>query len=112
MPCYADNQPSSVDEMWTAKKPEMTSRRTLRAPCRASKNALTVGNGHHPEVTEGTREAPGNRRVARMSGPGGRSAVPDGRATGQAGPGPGEVPSTSYVEGTFVVSAKSPEPAD
>jgi hypothetical protein len=33
-----------------------------------------------------------------------RSAAPDDRATGQAGPGPDEVPSISYVEGTFVVS--------
>src|SRR2546421_234833 len=76
MPCYADNRPSSVDEMWTAKKPEMKSRRTLPAPCRASKNAFTVGNRHHPEVTEGTRVAPGNRRVARMAGTGGPFGYP------------------------------------
>jgi hypothetical protein len=39
-----------------------------------------------------------------MSGPGGRSAVLDGRLAGQVGPGPGEVLSISYMEGTFVVS--------
>ena len=112
MPCYADNQLSSVDEMWTVKKPEMNSRRTLRAPGRASKNAFTVGNGHHPGVTPGRGMRRETRRFARMSGPGGRSAGPDGRSAGQAGPGPGEVSSTSYVEGTFVVSAQSPGSAD
>ena len=99
-----------MDEMWTPKKPEMNSRRTLRASCRGSKNAFTVGNGHHPEVTPETREAPGNRWFARMRGPGGRSRVPDGRLAGQVGPGPGEVLSISYMEGTFVVS-EAPRPA-
>jgi len=50
--------------MWTLKKPEMNSRRTLRAPCGGSKNAFTVGNGHHPEVTPGRgrrRETGGSR---------------------------------------------------
>src|SRR6516162_9524657 len=50
--------------MWTAKKPEMKCRRTLRTPGQASKNAFTVGNRHHPEVTPGRgrrREAGGSR---------------------------------------------------
>jgi hypothetical protein len=41
-----------------------------------------------------------------MSGPGGRSAVLDGRLAGQVGPGPGEVLSISYMEGTFVKKKK------
>src|SRR5690242_7099803 len=94
--------------MWTAKKAEMNASGTLRAACRGSKNAFTVGNGHRPEVTEGTREAPGNRRFARMSGPGGWSAVRDDRTAGRVGRGPGGVLSISYMEGTFVVSRRMP----
>ena len=52
----------------------------------------------------GTREDSGNRRLARMFGPGGRPAVPGNQVTGRPGAvRPGEVPSISYMEGTFVI---------
>src|SRR6266571_4653036 len=81
--------------MWTAKKPEMNSRRTLRASQRGSKNASTVGNGHHPEATPDAGDA-GKPAACAGVRPRRRPAAPDDRATGQAGPGPGEVPSISY----------------
>ena len=74
--------------MWTAKKPKMNARGTLRAPHRASKNAFTVWKQASSGGYSGTREAAVSRRFTRIPGPGGT----------------GKVSSVSYTEGTFVLS--------
>jgi len=67
-----------------AEKQEMACRRALRGACGGSNNAFTAGNGHHPGATPGTREEPGDRPLARVPGPGGRSAARrEDQATGQ-----------------------------
>jgi len=80
--------------VWKEKKSEMHGHDILRAICGGSRNTFTVGNGHHPGVTPGTWEEPGNRYLVRMLGTGGSSAVPGksqvtGRVwCGVAGQGP------------------------
>jgi hypothetical protein len=80
--------------MWKEKKSEMHCHDVLRVICGGSRNTFTVGNGHHPGVTPGTWEEPGNRCLVRMLGTGGWSAVPGksqvtGRVwCGVAGQGP------------------------
>jgi hypothetical protein len=65
-----------VDTVWIVEKPQIIDFRLLRGIRGGSKNALTVGNGHHLGATRGTWEEPGNRSLARMPGTGGQHATP------------------------------------
>ena len=76
--------------MWTRKKPKMNSGRLLRDAREGRRNTFTAGNGHHPGVSPGAMERPGNRNLQRVSGTGGRRVAlgsPGSRANWMASPG-------------------------
>src|ERR1700722_15134769 len=81
--------------------------RLLRDTHAGSRNAFTVGNGHHLRATPETWNGPGSRHIARVSGPGGRCAAP-GRPGNWLtwGGKPGKAPSISYMEGALLHSAR------
>ena len=58
-----------------------------------SRNAFTVGNGHHLGATPGTWEEPGDRSLARVPGTGGGARHRQGQATDRPGAArPGKAP--------------------
>ncbi len=82
----------------------MIDRRPLRGARGGSKNAFTVGNGHHLGLPPGTWEEPGDRPVARVPGTGGRRAASAMPASWSAWRGEaGQGPSISYMEGPFLI---------
>lgn len=101
-PPNANNLPVSVDTMWIAKKLEINNRRTLRSFRGGSRNTLLLETG----IIRGQpRDAGGVGKPAPRTDvwPRRRPAVPGSQVTGRRGTvRPGEVPSISYMEGTFV----------
>jgi hypothetical protein len=92
-----------VDTVWIAEEPEIIDFRLLRGVRGGSRNAFTVGNGHHLGVTPGNVGGAGkpvprtgvwHRRAAR-----GASEARQLAWRGEAGQGP----SISYLEGPFLI---------
>jgi len=70
------------------------------APAEAVEMFSPFGNGHHPGVTPGTREEPGDRFLAPVPGPGERRAVSARPGNWPAGAArPGEAPASHTCGG-------------
>lgn len=105
-PSGADNCLLSVDIVWMLEKPEIIGCRLLRGVRGGSKNALTVGNGHHLGATLGTWEEPGNRSPARMPGTGGGARRQQSQATGRTWRGDAWQGPPSHTWGALLDSAR------